>query len=62
MEKNKMIICVLIIIIIALLVGILLTMPNFSKTDSNIQIEDVMERCLPGMLQGCMVAGSRKME
>lgn len=38
MRKNKIIICVLIIIIIALLIGIFLTMPNFSKTDSTIQI------------------------
>ena len=38
MEKNKLIIIALLVIIVALLVGIFSTMPNFSKTDSKLEI------------------------
>ena len=38
MEKNKMIIVALIVVILALLAGILLSMPNFAKTDSQLEI------------------------
>lgn len=38
MEKNKLIIIALLVIIVALLVGIFATMPNFSKADSQLEI------------------------
>ena len=38
MDNNKIIIGVLVAIIITLLIGILLTMPNFTKTDSILEI------------------------
>lgn len=38
MEKNKMIIFALIVVILALLVGILAVMPNSAKTDSKLEI------------------------
>ncbi len=38
MDKNKLIMCALIVIILAFLVGIFLSMPNFSKADSKLEI------------------------
>ena len=38
MDKNKIIIVALIVIILAFLVGILVSMPNFSKADSKLEI------------------------
>lgn len=38
MEKNKLIIIALLVIIAALLVGIFALMPNFAKTDSKLEI------------------------
>ena len=38
MDKNKIIILTLIVIIVALLVGIFATMPNFSKEDTKLRI------------------------
>ncbi|MBQ6511972.1 Ig-like domain-containing protein [Methanobrevibacter sp.] len=38
MEKNKLIIIALIVVIIALLAGVLVSMPNFAKTDSKLEI------------------------
>ena len=38
MEKNKIIIVALIVVIVALLVGVLVSMPNFAKADSKLEI------------------------
>ena len=38
MEKDKIIIGALIVVIFALLVGILVSMPNSAKTDSKLEI------------------------
>ena len=38
MDKNKIIIGALIVIILAFLIGILVAMPNFSKTDTQLEI------------------------
>ena len=37
MEKNKMIIIALIVVILTLLVGIFAVMPNSAKTDSKLE-------------------------
>lgn len=38
MDNNKLIIVALLVIIIALLVGIMMTMPNFTKTDESVEV------------------------
>ena len=40
MDNNKLIIIALLVIIIALLAGLLVMLPNFTKTDANVKTDD----------------------